>query len=323
MKRKIIVWQMVVFLLAAVSLAEAQQGAKISRVGFLGSVPAPWMDAFKQGLRELGWIEGKSIIIEYRPDEGQVDRLSELAAELVRLKVDVIVGTTTDQALAAQKATNTIPIVFAGTSDPVGSGLVTSLARPGGNVTGIRFLSAELGGKRLDILKETIPKLSQVAVLWRPLGAGQKPQMEEIETAARALQVQLQPMGVQGPKDLENEFSTLKRKPAGALIVLSSPWFSTYRARITELAASHRLPAIYAGNEFADAGGLMSYGANRFEQYRRAATYVDKILKGAKPADLPVEQPKKFEFIVNLKAAKQIGLTIPPNVLARADKVIR
>jgi putative ABC transport system substrate-binding protein len=323
MSQKILSFTLCALLLALCGSVDAQQPQKLSRIGFLGSAPAYFIDAFRGQLRDLGWIEGQNIVVEYRSDEGRVDLLPNLAADLVRLKVDVIVGTTTDQALAAQKATRTIPIVFAGTSDPVGSGLVASLARPGGNITGIRLLSAELGGKRLEILKETIPKLSQVAVLWRRLGAGQKPQMKEIEGAARSLSVQIQPVGVEGPNDIENGFSALNRKPAGALIVLSSPWFSNYRARIVELAESHRLPAIYPGNEFADAGGLMSYGANRSEQYRRAAIYVDKILKGTKPADLPVERPMKFEFVINLKAAKQISLTIPPNVLVRADKVIR
>jgi putative ABC transport system substrate-binding protein len=279
-------------------------------------------DAFRQGLRDLGYVEGQNIVIEYRYAEGKSARLAELATELVRLKVDVIVTGSTITTLAAKNATKTIPIVMATASDPVASGFVVSLARPGGNITGLSQMSPELGGKRLELLKEALKKISVVAVLYDG-GAAQAVQMNEMEAAAPALGVQLQPVKVDGSNDLETAFSEMTRGHASAFIGVTSSMFFFHRERIADLAAKSRLPAIYPAREFVDSGGLMSYGPNISENHRRAATYVDKILKGVKPADLPVEQPTKFEFVINLKAAKQIGLTIPPNVLARADKVIK
>jgi putative tryptophan/tyrosine transport system substrate-binding protein len=300
--------------------AEAQQAGKISRVGILGNTPPSGSLAFRQGLRDLGWVEGHNLAIEYRSDEGRRDLLPGLAAELVQLKPDVILAATAP-ALAAKQLTRTIPIVMF-SSDPVGSGLVASLARPGGNVTGLSSVQVELGGKRLELLKEAFPKVSRVGVLSRPGGPGSDQQMKEIEIAARSLQIQVQPLGVEGPNDFERAFSTLKRERGTGLIVLNISLFNIQRARIVELAARSRLPAIYP-QEFADAGGLMSYGPSYVELYRRAAVYVDKILKGANPADLPVEQSMKFEFVINLKTAKALDLMIPPNVLVRADRVIK
>ena len=312
-------------LLPDVSL-EAQQPKKVPRIGFLNTasrtIASARMEAFRQGLRDLGYVEGQNIIIEYRYAEGKTDRLPDLAAELVRFKVDVIVAGTTISIQAAKNATKTIPIVMATSVDQVASGFVVSLAQPAGNVTGSSHMSPELGGKRLELLKDALKKVSVVAVL-HDGGVGQELQMKEMETSARALGVRLQPVKVEGPNDLETAFSVMARGHASAFIGLTSPVFFFHRGRLADLAANNRLPAIYPGSEFVDAGGLMSYGPNIFENYRRAATYVDKILKGAKPADVPVEQPTKFELIINLKAAKQIGLTIPANVLARADRVIR
>jgi putative ABC transport system substrate-binding protein len=278
---------------------------------------------FRKELREVGWAEGRNITIEYRNPEGRTDLRSKFAAELVHLKVDVIVATATNAALAARQATKTIPIVMT-SSDPVGTGLVTSLAQPGGNVTGTTSLSADLGGKRLELLKEVVPNLSRVAALWRPAAKGNQPQMKEIEVAARPLQIQLLRVGIEGANDLENAFSTrMTRERADALITMSGPWGRTHAGRIVELAASHRLPAIYPERSFVEVGGLMSYGTDRNDQLRKVAVYIDKILKGAKPADLPVEQPTAFELVINLKTAKQIGVTIPPAVLMEADRVIK
>ena len=327
MSKKIVIWQLATILLVTVSLAEAQQTGKVHRIGYLlpgsPSGGAPLLEAFRQGLRDLGYIEGKNIVIEPRWAEGKPDRLPALAAELVRLNVEVIVAAPTPPALAAQQATRTIPIVVAHMSDPVEAGLVASLARPGGNVTGLRSLSAELGGKRLELLKEAFPKVSRVAVIGG-LGTsrGAKRQMREIESAAQTLGLELRLVG--GPDlDFESLFPAITGMRASAFTMISSPRLLDYPNQFVELAAKSRLPAIYPTRALVDAGGLMSYGTNWEDHHRRAATYVDKILKGAKPADLPVEQPMKFEFIINLKAAKQIGLTIPPNVLARADRVIR
>jgi putative tryptophan/tyrosine transport system substrate-binding protein len=316
---------LVALLLALSFPAEAQQ-PKIPRIGFLsGTLDAQKnrLAAFQKGLRELGYLEGQNIAIDYRWTAGKNERLPDLAAELVRLKVEVIV-TVSRGIQAAMDATKTIPIVMATSGDPVAYGYVVSLAQPGGNVTGLSQMSPELGGKRLELLKEVIKEVSAVAVLFWHLDLGQAAaaQMKELEVAARALGVQLQTVKVSERNDLENAFSAMTKGHASALIALTGTNF-THRRRIADLAAKSRLPAIYPGGEFVDAGGLMSYGPDITENYRRAATYVDKILKGAKPADLPVEQPKKFEFAINLKAAKQIGLTIPPNVLARADKVIK
>jgi putative tryptophan/tyrosine transport system substrate-binding protein len=326
MKRKITVLALSALLFALCASAEAQQPAKTPRIGFLvdgtPATHAARIEAFRQGLFELGYIEGKNIAIEYRWVAGKFERLPDLAAELVRLKVDVIVASS-GSIQVAKNATKTIPIVMATSGDPVASGYVVSLAQPGGNITGLSQISPELGGKRLELLKESLKKVPVVAVLSTGSTPGDAVQMKEMEAAARALGIQLQPVKVDGPNDLDNAFSAMTGGHASALIQLAAPMFFVHRGRIVDYAAKSRLPAIYPAREFVDSGGLMSYGPNVSENYRRSATYVDKILKGRKPADLPVEQPKKFEFIINLKAAKQIGLTIPPNVLARADKVIK
>jgi ABC-type uncharacterized transport system substrate-binding protein len=310
-------------LLAFAVIAEAQQAKKVSRIGFLGpfseSSLSTRRDAFLQGLRDLGYIEGKNITIEYRYTGGELDRLPELAGELVRLNVDVIVTAASSSVRAAKKATGTIPIVFASVGEAVDSGLVSSLARPGGNATGLTFLGPELDGKRLELLKEAFPRVTRV---WRvPTTRGGLP--KDTEAVAKTLGLQLQSVGVRGPDDFESAFKAAKNGGADALIVISNPLSNTHRARIVDLAAKNRLPGIYPSTDFVEIGGLMSYAPDILDNWRRAATYVDKILKGAKPADLPVEQPTKFELAINLKTAKQIGLTIPPNVLARADKVIK
>ena len=281
------------------------------------------VEAFRQGLRELGYVEGKNIVIEWRYAEGKPDRLRELAAELVRLKVDVIVTAGPAPTRSAKQATATIPIVMAFDDDPVGSGFAASLARPGGNITGLATLAPEISGKQLELLKEIIPKLSRVAVLGNATNPGNPQALREINSPQDAFGVQLQYLEVRGPKDIETAFRAASKGRADAVLVLSSPVLFSQRKQIAELAVKSRLPAIYDRPEYVEDGGLVFYGVSYTDLSRRAATYVDKILKGAKPADLPVEQPKKFEFIINLKAAKQIGLTIPPNVLARADKVIK
>jgi putative tryptophan/tyrosine transport system substrate-binding protein len=283
------------------------------------------VDAFQQELSKLGWIEGKNITLEYRFAEQKSERLPELAADLVRLRVDLIVVSGVPSALAAKKATTSIPIVMTSFPDPVGQGLVASLARPGGNVTGNAGLSPELNTKRLEILKDAVPKLARVGLLWLSGGGiGADLQLKELRPAAVALKLKLEEIETQlDTKGLESAFKTAKQKQVGAILTLSTPRFFAERKRIVELAGKHRLPAIYFQKEFVDEGGLMSYGADNTDLYRRAAVYVDKILKGAKPADLPVQQPTKFEFIINLKAAKQIGLTIPARVLERANKVIK
>ncbi len=311
-------------LLAPCSTVDAQQTGKIFRIGFLDTSNASGMavlvDAFRQELGKLGWIEGKNITFEYRFSEQNSERLPELAADLVRLKVDLIVVTGGPVPLTAKKATSTIPIVMASGSDPVGAGLVASLARPGGNVTGLTSLNQELITKRLEVLKDAVPKLGRVGLL-RPSTSSQ---LKEIRRAALALKLTLEEIDTQpDPKGLERAFQTAKQKQVGAIMTATTRPFFAERKRIVELAGKYRLPAIYPEKGFVDEGGLMSYGADFDDLYRRAATYVDKILKGAKPADLPVQQATKFEFVINLKAAKQIGLTIPPNVLARANKVIR
>jgi putative tryptophan/tyrosine transport system substrate-binding protein len=315
---------LVVVLLAAV-IAEAQQPKKLPRIGFL-SVRAgieSREEAFRQGLRELGHIEGQNVVIEWRFAKGKVDRFPEIAAELVRLKVDVIVVGGGSAAVPAKNATRTIPIVFTSMSDPVGSGLVASLARPEENVTGFSIDAPGLNGKRLELLKESFPRLSRVAALYDLGSLFWKQNIAEVEQTARLLKVKLQPVGVNSSDDLENAFSAVIKERAEALVKLPSAVLTSYRKRIVELAAKNRLPAVYEDRIIAEDGGLMSYGTDISDLYRRAATYVDKILKGAKPSDLPVEQPTKFELVINLKAAKQIGLTIPPNVLARADRVIK
>jgi putative tryptophan/tyrosine transport system substrate-binding protein len=306
---------------------QAQQPARIPRIGFVSnttpSAVAARIDAFLQGLRELGYVEGKNIVIEYRHSEGKPDRLAALVAELVRLKVDIIVTSGPSVSRAAKKTTSTIPIVFSQEGDPVGSGLVASLARPGGNLTGLSTVSPELHGKRLEILKEVLPNLARVVVLGTSTVESHAVFLKEQEPTARALRVQLQYLDLLNSKDIEIAFRTANKGRADALLVLAGPVLIAHLRRVVDLAAKSRLPAMYNFPEFVEAGGLMTYGVNNVDMARRAATYVDKILKGAKPADLPVEQPTKFDFIVNLKAAKQIGLTIPPNVLVRADRVIR
>jgi putative tryptophan/tyrosine transport system substrate-binding protein len=310
------------------AVAEAQQLTKIPRVGYL-SVISPSTsgpsreEAFRQGLRELGYVEGKNIVIEYRHAEGKRDRLSALAAELVRLKVDVIVTGGPASTRPAKEATSTIPIVMTQDNDPVGNGFVASLARPGGNITGLATLAPEIGGKRLELLKEIVPELSRVAVLGTSTSPGSAQQLKQTERAAGALAVKLQYLDVLDPKDIETAFRAASKGRAEAVLMLTSSILNSQRAQLADLAVKNRLPAIYAQPEYVEAGGLMTYGVNLTDLYRRAATYVDKILKGTKPADLPVEQPTKFELIINLKTAKQIGLTIPPNVLYRADRVIR
>jgi putative ABC transport system substrate-binding protein len=316
-------------LLAAPLAAEAEQAAKVPRIGYLSpnlSVSPHTHEAFRQGLRDLGYVEGRNVVIEYRDAEGKFERLPALAAELVALKVDVIMAPNTAAALAVKQATRTLPIVFAVAADPVGSGLVTSLPRPGGNVTGLSNLVAELVGKCLEVLKQAVPGVTRVAVLWQPGGLGEstdKNMLKEAEVAARALAVRPQFVEARGPADFDRAFSDMTGARAGALIVLGSTMFFIERRRLVALAAKTRLAAVYQGREFVDAGGLMAYGANIADNYRRAATYVDKILKGAKPGDLPVEQPTKFELVINLKTAKTLGLTIPDSLLRRADEVIQ
>ena len=314
-------------LLATAGLTAAQQPPKILRIGFLtagssSTIPAR-IDAFRQGLRELGYVEDKNIVIEWRFGEGKLDRLPALVAELVRLKVDVILSAGAAVTRPAKDATRTIPIVMAQDTDPVGNGFVASLARPGGNITGLSSYSAELNGKRLELLKEIVPKLSRLAVIGESTYPGNAQSLKETELAAGALKVQLQYLDVLDPKDIETAFRDTSKGRADGVLLLQSAVLNSQRKQTADLATKSRLPAIYYAPEFLDAGGLMSYAASITDLYRRAATYVDKIFKGAKPADLPVEQPKKFELIISLKAAKQIGLTIPPHVLVRADQVIK
>jgi len=307
--------------------AEAQQQPKIPRIGFLTNNSSTGLaaadEAFRQGLRALGHVEGKSLVIEYRYGEGKVGRLAEMAAELVRLKVDVIVTGGPTSTRTAKQATSTIPIVMATDPDPVANGFVASLARPGGNITGLATLSPELSGKRLELLKEILSKLSRVAVLGTSTTPGTAQELKEAELAAGAFGVKLQHLDVVSPKDIETAFRAASTGHADAVLVLNSAILLSQRRQLVDLAVKSRLPAIYNVPEFVEDGGFMSYGVSFIDLHRRAATYVDKILKGAKPADLPVEQPRKFDFVINLKAAKQIGVTIPPNVLARADKVIK
>src|SRR5215831_9981639 len=323
MKKKILIFLLATMLLASVYLAEAQQPPKVPRIGFLTSAAGdPAIEAFRHGLRELGYVEGKNVLVEYRYAEGG-SQLSEFAEELVRLRVNVIVTTATEPSLSAQRATKTTPIVMGAGGDPVAAGLIANLGRPGGNITGVTTVSVDLSGKRLELLEEVTPKSSPVAVLWIPTNRGNRLQMKETEAAAHSLELQLRPVGVEGPNDFENAFSVINGAGAHSLVVLNSPIFASQRVRIAELAAKGRVPAIYATSGYVDAGGLMSYGPNLAGLYRRAAVFVDKILKGAKPADLPVETPTKFELVINLKTAKQIGLTIPESVLYRVDRVIK
>jgi putative tryptophan/tyrosine transport system substrate-binding protein len=323
---RLVVCLLISALLPTVYFAEAQQ-QKLPRVGVLIALPpsaiAARIEAFRQGLRELGYVEEKSIVIEHRSADGKFDRLPNLASELVRLKVDVIVTGGPTATRPAREATKTIPIVMAQDSDPVGNGFVASLARPGGNITGLSNLHPELSGKQLELLKEIVVRLSRVAILGNSNEPGNAQALRETERAAGAFGVQLQILDVRGPKDVETAFREARRGNADAVLVLSSPVVTSQRAQIADLAVKSRLPTIHQVSGFVEDGGLITYGVSIADLWRRAATYVDKIVKGTKPADLPVEQPTKFEFIINLKAAKQIGLTIPPNVLARADRVIK
>jgi putative ABC transport system substrate-binding protein len=325
MNKKITRLALCAMLLAVSFPAEAQQPTKIPRIGFLSasslSSLSARVEAFRQGLRELGYVEGNNIVVEWRFAEGKFDRLPALVAELVRLKTDIIVSAGPSATRAAKEAMNTIPIVMTNEGDPVGTGFVASLARPGGNITGLSTLAPELSGKRLELLKETVPNLSRVAVIGSSTEPGYAQVVKELELAAGALKLQLQYLNTQDPKDFETAFREASKKRAGAVLLLASP--SQGRKQIVDLAVKSRLPTVYWISEFVEAGGLMYYGPSFTDLFRRAATYVDKILKGRTPADLPVEQPIKFEFIINLKAAKQIGVTIPQSVLYKADKVIK
>ena len=324
MKKAALVFSLALGLLATLPTVEAQQAGKVPRIGVLANIRSPATEGFEQGLKELGYVEGKNIIIEWRLAEGKFDRLPDLAAELVRLKVDVIVAPALPYVQAAKNATKTIPIVFALVPDPVAAGFVVSLGRPGGNITGLTSTAGpEIAGKRVELLKEAVPEITRVAILSNPPDPLAVAFLRETQMAARSLGVQLQVVEVRGPKELDSAFSAIMREGAGGVVELGHVMFYAERKRIAELAVKNRLPTMYAYRESVDAGGFVCYAANFPDLMRRAATYVDKILKGAKAADLPVEQPTKFEFIINLKAAKQIGLTIPPNVLARADRVIR
>ena len=304
----------------------AQQPVKIPQIGLLSpfspSATALWHQAFLQGLRDLGWIEGKTIGIEYRYAEGRHDRLPDLAADLVRLKVDIIVTAVTADALAAKHATKDIPIVMASAGDPVATELVENLARPGGNITGLSQIAPELAGKWLGLLREIDPQLSRVAVLWNPQDGSSTVSWREIQLPARQLGVQLHSLEIRSPDDFDKAFEEATKARAGALAIMPDPVFVTNLNRLAELAAKSRLPSIFHLREFADAGGLVTYGTDRPDMFRRAAIYVDKILKGAKPADLPVQQPTKFELVVNLRTAKALGITIPQSILAQADEVI-
>jgi putative ABC transport system substrate-binding protein len=327
MRKNFLCLTLCAMLFALCSSAHAQQPTKIPRIGFLiggsASSAAARTDAFRQGLSELGYVEGKNIVIEWRHGEGKLDHLPTLVAELMRFKVDIIVTTGGTPTRAAKEATSTVPIVMAQDSDPVGSGFVASLARPGGNITGLSSLAPELGGKRLELLKEIVPKLSRIAILGTSTNPGYAQTIREMELAAGAFGVRLQYLDVRAVKDIETAFRAAAMERADAVLLLVSFVLNSQRKQITDLAVKSRLPAIYYNPEWVEDGGLMSYGVSFTDLYRRAAIYVDKILKGAKPADLPVEQPTKFELGINLKTAKQIGLTIPSSVLARADKVIK
>ena len=307
--------------------ANAQQTAKVFRIGLLGNISlaepegARLWGAFIQGLRDLGYVEGQNITIELRSSEGKYERLPDLAAELVRLKVDVIVVPADQNALAAEHVTRAIPIVMIG--NPVGSGLVASLARPGGNITGLSILAPEIVGKQLELLKELIPRVSSVTILWNPTNPGHSRALEEARIAARSLGIKLQISGARGPDEFEGAFAAMTRERVGAVLVLLDGMFLLHQSRIIDLAAKSRLPAMYSRRSDVTGGGLMAYAPSLPDIFRRAATYVDKILKGAKPDDLPIEQPTKFEFVINLKTAKALGLAIPQSVLLRADEVIQ
>jgi putative ABC transport system substrate-binding protein len=306
--------------------AHAQQAGKVPRIGYLGVTSAsdrpPLLDTFRQGLRERGWIEGQNIGIDYRFAEGRLDRLPELAAELVRLKVDVIVSLGTQGVTAARDATTTIPIVMIGVRDPVGTGLIASLARPGGNITGVSGSAGlEIVAKQLELLKETVPTIRRVAILSNPANAYHQLAIKELDVAARSLGMQLQFLEARGPNEFDGAFAAMARERAGALLVLSDVIFNDHRARLVDLAAMNRLPTAYGIRESVEAGGLLSYGPSFLDFYRRSTAYVDKVLKGDKPAGLPVEQPTKFELVINLRTARTLGIEIPPTLLSRADEV--
>jgi putative ABC transport system substrate-binding protein len=329
MIRRINVCLLITALLFTVSPAHAQQPAKIPRIGWVSgsgdpNTPGPQVEAFRQGLRDIGYVEGKNMVVEYRYAEGKMDRIPSLVAELVQLKVDVLVSPNGPAILAAKQATKTVPIVMVVVLDPVATGIVDSLARPGGNITGVSTLNRELSGKRLELLKEAVPRISRLGVLWDANAPGPKSGFKEYEDAARALKIQLQSLEVRGPNpDFEGAFQAATKGRVNALITVRAAVLNRYAKQIADLAIKNRLPSMHEQSQYVEAGGLMSYSTNDAESFKRAAVYVDKILKGAKPADLPVEQPTKFEFIINLKTAKQIGLTIPPEVLARATKIIK
>ena len=327
MKAKILVYALPVLILTTIQLAEAQQQpTKIPRIGYLMSrfLDPVRSEALRRGLGELGYVEGKTIVIEWRSAEGKLDRLPALAAELVGLKVDVIVTGGPVPTRVTKDATSTIPIVMTQVNDPVGNGFVASLARPGGNITGLSTLAPEISGKQLELLKEILPGLSRAAVFGTSTQPGNSQMLKEVELAAGALAVKLQYVDILVSRDIESAFrAAVKRRAQAVLMIVASSVVGDRRQEIVDLAVTSRLPVMYPFSSYVEAGGLMFYGVNLTDLDRRTATYVDKILKGAKPADLPVEQPKKFEFIINLKAAKQIGLTIPPNVLARADRVLK
>jgi ABC-type uncharacterized transport system substrate-binding protein len=327
MRKKILAVVLAALTLPSVHLAQAQQTKKVPRIGYLAADPqAPTREAFRQGLRDLGYVEGQTILIEWRYAEDKIDRFPELAGELVRLKVDVIVAANAAAVGALKQATTTIPIVVATYGgDLVADGIAASFARPGGNITGVTPLDPELSGKQLELLKETLPKLSRLAVMWKPDDSGAPLRWQETQTAATTFGIQLLSLEVRTSGELDKIIESATRGRVDALLVLRSPLFYFLRNRksIVTLAEKSRLPGMYPSSEFVEAGGLMSYAASNDAQYRRTATFVDKILKGTKPADLPIEAPTKFELVINLKTAKQIGLTIPPNVLARADKVIK
>jgi putative ABC transport system substrate-binding protein len=321
------VWLLIVFALVSFRFAEAQQARKVPRIGILIAASTSFysarVEALRQRLRELGYVEGKNIVIDYRFAEGKLERLPDLAAELVRLKVDVIVAAPTQAALDAKKARATIPIVFTDiATDPAEIGLVSSLARPGGNITGLSTMAPDLDGKRLELLKEAFPKVARVAFVWVPAERGNLT-LTDMEAAAKALGVKLLSLGVRSLDDFEGAFARAKKERAQALITTTGALINTQQRQVLDFAAKNRLPAIYHYSEVVEAGGLMSYGPSQTDQWRRAADFVDRILKGIKPADIPVEQPTKFEFVINLTTAKQIGVTIPSNALARADRVIR
>jgi putative ABC transport system substrate-binding protein len=327
MERRTLIGMLAGGLLAAPLSAWAQQAGKVYRVGFLGNstaaLEANLVGPFREGLRDLGYVEGRNVVIEYRWAEGKYERFPALVAELLALKVDVIVTAGTPAALAVKQATTTVPLVMAAVGDPVGTGLIASLARPGGNLTGLSAISPDLEGKRFELLKELLPKLSRVTFLVNPANALHAVSEEHAREAAKVLRLRLQFVGVQAEAEFDHAFDAIARERPGAMVVLADRVFLHSRQRVVDFTARHRLPTVYPYRELVDAGGLMCFGANFPDMHRRAAAYVDKIFKGAKPADLPVEQPTKFELIINLKTAKALGLTIPPSVLARADEIIQ